>query len=316
MQFPVGRTDGQQILKNDGFQVLQVKYDINSTVVRHLFMKQFSLLYHKNANADKPENRTLFVINIPLFVTEHHLRYLFEKRCGKIERIFMQERKPSLSTSTTAFNQIQMLSSGGEGVELNHPKPVDSVTKYFASACNEQTSKVCYLVFHKPTGVTNALDMASTSSVVYSLKPCNTDIQKDDLNEDDFLTGIRLWQKQYNDSIVAPWQAKKVADNFLRQYKEGAKTDASREKELADMSPDEDGWVTVNRKLRRDKQALVSNQFFDQRIKDKYNERARKRKTDETNFEESVSKSMLVTGKKKKMKGGKFNVDFMRDTDN
>lgn len=297
-----------KMVKNDGFLALPVKYSEDSSVIRHLFVKQFLLNFHKNTNEDKPENRTLLVLNVPPFVTEHHIRHLFEKKCGKIVRIFLQE-KPSLSTSTSVFNRIQSLSGDQEDMETD-AEPLDFISKHFPSNDNQIMSyKVCYIVFNKPNGLANALKM-TTDNVVYTLKPSTSEANE----TTNFLTGIKLWQKQYNDSIVAPWQAKKAADSFLEKHKKYVEEEDIREKARAEMGQEEDGWVTVNRKLRRDRQALVSNQYFDQKIQDKYTDRARKRKTEEEHFEESVNKSMLETGKKKSK--GKLKVDFLADKDN
>ncbi len=323
-------------MSNEGFRRMQVRYSEDSTVVRHLFAKQFSLMYHKQPSSStikksgdqnlKPENRTLLLVNVPPFVTEHHLRFLFsEKRCGcRLERIFIQE-KPSAGRLASLYNQIQTLKGGdeeGEAMETDD-QSVKSVTSFFGGDEQQHIGhyKVAYVVFQSPGGLERALEMA-TSDEVFSLKPPTSeggDVQKN------FLTGIRLWQHQYNQSVeTPPWQAKKTAEAYLADFHRRAEEAAEREKRLAAKRgaglPDAEGWTTVNRKVnRRDKTALVSSQFFDRKIKEKYDGRAKKRQQEEAAFEEAVKQSatgssMLETGKRKKRKGGRFNaVDFLKD---
>lgn len=321
-----------QTMHNEGFRRLQVRYsDEPSSVVRHLFAKQFSLAYNRSEliekdQKEKPENRTLLLVNVPPFVTEHHIRYLFsEQRIGgcKLERIFLQE-KPSAGRLASIYNQIQSLRGGDNEAMDTDQNPTTttaakSVTSFFAPGESHiMHYKVAYVVFQSPTGLEKALAMAD-SDQIFSLKPSSTD-EKEKSNN--FLTGLRLWQKQYNDSAaVQPWQAKKVAEEFLVDFQKRAEEEAAREAVQSARRkggrPDADGWTTVNRKLnRRDKTALVSSQFFDRKIKEKYDERAKKRRSEEAAFEETVGKttSMLETGKRKKRKGGRFNaVDFLSD---
>lgn len=325
-------------MHNEGFRRLHVRYsdDNSSSVVRHLFAKQFSLAYHyrgedieRRDQKEKPENRTLLLVNVPPFVTEHHIRYLFsEQRIGgcKLERIFLQE-KPSAGRLASIYNQIQSLRGGDNEDEAmdtdQNPETTTtakSVTSFFApSEQHIMHYKVAYVVFQSPTGLEKALEMAD-SEQVFSLKPSTADEKQK--NNSNFFTGLRLWQKQYNDlAAVQPWQAKKVAEEYLADFHKRAEEEAAKEATQSARRrrgrPDADGWTTVNRKLnRRDKTALVSSQFFDRKIREKYDDRAKKRRSEEAAFEEAVGKttSMLETGKRKKRKGGRFNaVDFLSD---
>lgn len=289
-------SSSKPVPKNEGFQVLKVKYDENSTVLRHVFVKQFVLNYHKNLNEDKPENRTLFMINVPPFVTEHHIRHLFG-RCGKIKRIFLQE-KPSLASASSVFNKIQCLSEN-----QTEESSIESVTKYLELDQTIMSYKVCYVVFNKAISLTNALKMTEEETV-FTLKPSDT---VEGYVAENFYTGIKLWQKQYNDSIVSPGTLKKVATNFLEDYQTKAEKSERLEKEMADSGPDSQGWVTVNRKLRRDRRALVADKFHDIKLKEMYEDRAIKRLNEEHEFEQQIDPLIQAAVKKKK---SKKNIEF------
>src|SRR5690606_17637894 len=124
---------------------LRVKYRPESDVVRHLFIKQFSL--NQSADQDRPENRTLFVVNVPPFVTEHHIRCLFEGQCGKIVQIFFQE-KLSLSSISSIYSQIQSLSDETKGATA-----VASVSKCRDLGHPVSPYRACHVVFNKPLGL-------------------------------------------------------------------------------------------------------------------------------------------------------------------
>lgn len=331
MKLQEAEVEPPMVMHNEGFRRLQVRYtDDSSSVVRHLFAKQFSLAYQNREieqqkdQKEKPENRTLLLVNVPPFVNEHHIRFLFsEQRVGgcKVERVFLQE-KPSAGRLASIYNQIQSLKGGDDEVEAmdtdQNPTIAKSVTSFFTpSEQHIMHYKVAYVVFQSPMGLEKALEMAD-SEQVFSLKPSSYDEKHKSSN---FLSGLRLWQKQYNDlASVPPWQAKKVAEEYLADFHKRAEEEAAKEAVQSARKrrgrPDADGWTTINRKLnRRDKTALVSSQFFDRKIKEKYDDRAKKRQSEEAAFEEAVGKtSMLETGKRKKRKGGRFNaVDFLSD---
>lgn len=288
-------TTNEEIVKNNGFSVLQVKYRFNSNVIRHLFIKQFALSFHKNSNDDKPENRTLFIINVPPFVTEYHMRYLFEKSCGKINKVFLQA-KPSMASNASLFNKIQNSSLDMKGNDSNNIEELNGDLTIMSY-------KVCYVVFNKPQGLTNALNMVDNGTV-YPLRPDDNSFNNESFTKDQFYTGINLWKKQYNESLFEPTLIKEKVEKFLDDYKN--RPEEEQDLEMADTGPDEDGWITVDRTLRRNRKALVNDQFHDQKVIEKYNDRNMKRKTEEKEFDQKMEPIVEMAAKKKKKKKIEF----------
>lgn len=274
--------------RNEGFKTLKVKASSSSNVVRHIFIKKFWMPFAQNntnqGDPESAENRTLFLINIPPWITENHLRHLFEKRCGKILSIFFED-KASMATSIKALSKIQNVQEASGS----------KIANYFTKA-SQSSFKVSYIVFNKVAGLQNALDLAEEDNV-YCLKP-------DQMDQDQqlcFLTGVALWQKQYNDSLIAPWKAKRDIESFLSDYKQ-AKVEEEETSKMIAESEDTDGWTTVNRNLRRNRTALRNNQYQDEQIRGKYADRANKRLAEESKFDEKIDKSLEQFGMKKKKK--------------
>lgn len=282
-----------EFVKNEGYKVLNVKYDENSGVVRHLFIKQFTLKYHKNENDDKPENKTLSIISVPPFVNEQHIRYLFDN-CGKIIRIFFQE-KPSLSSVSNIYNKIQCLN----GEEQKITSVMDLIKHKNEINCY----KVCYVVFNKTSGLSNALKMAETEKI-YFFRP--TIEKSDHSNNSCWYTGVKLWQKQYNDSIINEKEMKNIAEAFIEQHSKRVEEMEKMELDQAEIfaEPDNQGWITVNRKLRRNREALQNDRYNDEKIEEKYKKRELKRKNKEKEYEkyiENLTKDAMKVKKKKKV---------------
>ena len=292
-----------QIIKNEGFNVLQVKFDKQSSIIRHLYVKSFisnSLIQQrKNSDHDlqqqqecKAENCTLFILNIPPFINEQHIRYLFEK-CGKIVRVFFDE-KPSFQTATSMLEKIQKLDSKTDQQDKS------AIPLGFSSSVFEENEifnyKICHVVFAKLSALSNALDMAGTDHV-YTFVP-------DEIDPDDkrWFTGIKLWQSRYNNSVIEQYHRVKLAEKFVAEMDEQSDEQQKRIEAEQQQSIEQEsgGWITVNRNLRRNRRALIANQQHDRLIEEKLKDRQMKRKLSEQKFDEQIAPIIEAAQKKKK----------------
>jgi len=166
------------VKNNEGLVVLKVKYGSDSSVVRHLFMKEHD---PQETHPSKPIGKTLLVMNIPPFVDHHCIRQLF-KSCGKIVNIFFH------STPTSCA-----------------PKEVKSV--YFDKPEEINGYKVCYVIFTTHSSVRKALNLSAKSEVL-NLKP----------ESDQHLIGLKAMKQKYNDSIVDSNELQKEINEFISDY--------------------------------------------------------------------------------------------------
>lgn len=296
--------------------VLKVTYDRQSKVVRHLLLSRLHLRVQLDSNG--PENCTLLVGNVPPFANEAHIRHLFEGRCGQIRRIvFCDSLKPSLAMITSVFDKMVHADEDKTRAKQVQQLTEEIADKYLKSSSNSFSGyRACYVIFAASSGLQKAFDMCERSDgEQFVLKPDDPNVE--DEQAEPFYTGVRLWQKQYNEKRYPPHVARKEIEAFLQVYRAQQAEVLETEKRLAEAGPDKDGWVTVNRKLKRDRKALLANRDIDKDIKAKYQQRELKRRHDESQFDVSIEKSLnemkadLKAAKKKTKTNFIKNIDAM-----
>ncbi|CAG9767988.1 unnamed protein product [Ceutorhynchus assimilis] len=87
-----------------GFKVVSVVFSSKSTTFHELFIKEHSLRHQED---NKPPGRTLFVLNIPPYVTEENLKNLFSP-CGKVLNVILQN-KNQFNNAYVIFSQREHL---------------------------------------------------------------------------------------------------------------------------------------------------------------------------------------------------------------
>ncbi|CAI5785885.1 RNA-processing 7 homolog A [Podarcis lilfordi] len=193
-----------------GYAAIPVKFSEEHHFPHYLYVKEHKV--REDTDVKRPQNRTLFVLNVPPYCTKECFSRLFSS-CGSVRSVEMCD-KPSL----------------GEKKEM--PK-----TKFFNTEAL-QGFKVAYVVFKSPAGVQAAKSLSTKDPLVISSK--RHPVQ----------TGIHKWIARYAASVVDPAELKTEVDAFMQAYdKKVAKEEAKAEKE--DGIPDEEGWVKVTRKGRR-----------------------------------------------------------------
>ncbi|XP_042323705.1 ribosomal RNA-processing protein 7 homolog A isoform X1 [Sceloporus undulatus] len=193
-----------------GFTAIPVKFSEKHQSPHYLYVKEHKVREDKDRN--RPQNRTLFVLNVPPYCTEECLSRLFSGFCS-VQSVEMCE-KPMLGEKT---------------------EPVK--TKFFG-AKTPSGFRVAYVVFKSPAGVQAAKSLSTEEPLLLSS------------NSHPVKTGIQKWIAKYAASIVNPTELKTEVDAFMQTYDQKiAKEEAKAEKE--DGVPDEEGWVKVTRKGRR-----------------------------------------------------------------
>lgn len=138
-------------------------------------MKEHSV---RNKTADKPAGRTLFVLNVPPYVTEKVLSTVFSS-CGDILNVHFTE-KPSLQPET-----ISVLPE----------------SKHFPSKKPLNKFKVGYVVFRTSEGLQNSLNL-----------------KKLPIYDEELLTGTDKWMQEYLDKIPHPVEFPKEIDEYMVLY--------------------------------------------------------------------------------------------------
>ncbi|XP_003228325.1 ribosomal RNA-processing protein 7 homolog A isoform X2 [Anolis carolinensis] len=193
-----------------GFAVIPVKFSEKHQSPHFLYVKEHKVREDKDHN--RPQNNTLFVLNVPPYCTEECLSRLFSG-FGSVQSVELCE-KPML------------------GEKKKPPK-----TKFFG-ATKPLGFQVAYVVFKSPAGVQAAKSVSTDEPLVISS------------NKHPVQTGIQKWIANYAALIVNPVELKTEVDAFMQAYDQKiAKEEAKAEKE--DGVPDEEGWVKVTRKGRR-----------------------------------------------------------------
>jgi len=191
----------------DGFVVLNVKYSSDSSVTRHLFLKQHKV---KQTMQTKALANTLLVLNVPPFVDQLCIRHLFGS-CGKI--------------SDVLFNSKISLTNVYEVKKSKHFDTTEDMNGY----------KVCFVVFGTKSGLQKALKLSESSDVL-TLKP----------DSDQHLIGLKAMKQKYNQSIVDSNELHEEINDFMTEYDKRVEDERLKAKESEGVA-DEDGWVQVNR---------------------------------------------------------------------
>ncbi|GIY82580.1 ribosomal RNA-processing protein 7 A [Caerostris extrusa] len=158
-----------------------------SSINRYCFVKK-----HEGSGDIKPEDRTLYVINVPHFFNKKSLEDLF-KEFGTIERIF-----------------IHMKPTGGEELSVNS-KSLVLKPRVLESGC-----KVAYVVFKLPKSLSKIFKFKENKVLPRHLIDNNA--------------GKNKWTQDYNKSFVSAYELKKEITNYMTDYDK--KLEEEKQKEL------------------------------------------------------------------------------------
>ncbi|XP_040264220.1 ribosomal RNA-processing protein 7 homolog A isoform X1 [Bufo bufo] len=202
-------TEGPTFAAPTGYTAIPVQFSEERPVHHCLYAKEARL--RGEAEKAHPQDRTLFVINIPGYVTEKGLSEIFAS-CGLVQSVELLDKS------------APYLKKNMEG------------NMYF----NQKTIKgfrVAYVVFKKASGIQKFKSNKVWTPSVISKRG-------------DFVkAGIHKWIEDYEKSFTDVAALQAAIDHYMQEYdkKEAKKEDKAKRKEGV---PDEDGWITVTRKGR------------------------------------------------------------------
>ncbi|XP_041365016.1 ribosomal RNA-processing protein 7 homolog A-like [Gigantopelta aegis] len=189
----------------NGFTVVPLKVKQDDQVAHHLFLKQHRA---KESDGSKPQNKTLFVVNVPPYCTKDCLKNMFSK-CGQVSRVYLHDRPTSGA-------------------------PPKNLSKYFSKTKEPQGFKVAYVVFKHPEAVSKATEWSFDKPFVL------------ETDSAPLLTGLAKWTQVYEMSVVDVNEMQVEIDSFMVQFDATMEEDKQKAKETEGV-PDEEGWMTVNR---------------------------------------------------------------------
>ncbi|XP_059809813.1 ribosomal RNA-processing protein 7 homolog A [Hypanus sabinus] len=171
------RGDGVGRAESAGFSEIPVRFLDKSPVSRCLLVKPHRA---REPAAARPQNRTLFVLNVPPYCTQESVHRLFSQ-CGDVVAVELQDRP-------------------GPGT-----KPEEVKSKFFSRKPAEGF-QVAYVVFKKPAGMMSALKVQEP----WVLSP----------KEHPIKTGLQKWIQEYSSSIIDPEALQSDIDEFMKQHDE------------------------------------------------------------------------------------------------
>ncbi|XP_051899001.1 ribosomal RNA-processing protein 7 homolog A [Pristis pectinata] len=166
---------GERSAGTAGFSEIPVRFSDRNAISRCLLVKPHQA---REPAAARPQNRTLFVLNVPPYCTQDSVHRLFSQ-CGTVTSVELQE-KPGPGT-----------------------KPEAKKSKFFSGKPVEGF-QVAYIVFKTPAGMKSALKVQKP----WILSPSEHPIK----------TGLQKWIQEYSSSIIDPEALQSEVDEFMKQH--------------------------------------------------------------------------------------------------
>ncbi|XP_076020650.1 ribosomal RNA-processing protein 7 homolog A [Genypterus blacodes] len=198
----------QACLIPGGFTVLSLQFTTDSAAQHKVYVKEHKVRAEKSSH--RPQDRTLFVLNVPPYCSEDVVRSLFS-RFGAVQSAELRDHPGSFQQS---------------GPQLS---------RYFQPA-EKQGFKVAYIVFEKSSSVTAAKSHPHDVALLVSTE------------QRPVRTGIQKWIHRYTESTLHLDKLQQSIDSFMEGYDKRKEEEATRQKEEAEQQQeDEEGWVKVTR---------------------------------------------------------------------
>ncbi|ORY08284.1 hypothetical protein K493DRAFT_403449 [Basidiobolus meristosporus CBS 931.73] len=221
-----------------GFSILPVEMpasSVSSSVTHYFYFKKHNV---RQENPLTPEDRTLFLLNLPADTTENHIKHLF-RHVGKIERVSfnMTERQMEEKILELQMNDTSEASSGKKGKKSDKEEPAEVEP----NCTLLPTGSFAHVIFLEELGLTKAMNMTKKKRV-WGL-PETPAAEK-------HLVGLEKYEHLYQRNRLDPETLQTRIDNFMKKFNEAQQEAAKAEAALYNV-PDEDGFITVTRKGRR-----------------------------------------------------------------
>lgn len=187
------------------FAVVPLRVTADAQHCHQVFLKEHFI---RLIDPNKPKGRTLFLLNIPPYITVSSLEKFFQT-IGDVEFVAFAEKAGREETDKWRRNLT----------EFSNNQP-------------SYKFKVAYIIFKK------------TSSVVKALEIREINLFNSQTNESYIETGMQLWHSQYQKYVLDIKETQAHIDAYMLAYDEQERISL----EAAKTGPaDEDGWVTVGK---------------------------------------------------------------------
>ena len=198
------------------FRILKLKFSDKCNSHHQVLFKPHNVRVDEPL---KPRERTLFCANIPPWATVEAVRKIFQLN-GNIENIYFQ-LQPSVGPPPLP------------SADNDTFKPDPSSDPY----AMESGFKFAYVVFDRPSGIKNALQKMDLTKEYF----VNTG------DEYTVVTGVKKWNQEYNKLWRNEKYISEEIDSHMKEYDKNVAELKEKNDELEE--PDEDGWVTVTKKV-------------------------------------------------------------------
>ncbi|XP_017130912.1 ribosomal RNA-processing protein 7 homolog A [Drosophila elegans] len=193
----------------EGYVVVPLRTTPQAKYCHSVYMREHFI---RLMDPNKPKGRTLFLLNIPPYVTEDSLKTVFG-RAGTIEAVEFAA-KPGKEETIKWYE--------GTGEPFSTTRPPFSF-------------KVAYVVFQKSSSIGKALALKSID-LFNSSGECIVQ------------TGMQLWHEEYEGSyLMETRKAKLQINKYMAGYD---KRERAAAKAAKTGEADADGWVTVGKEGR------------------------------------------------------------------
>ncbi|KAF8329817.1 ribosomal RNA-processing protein 7-domain-containing protein [Cantharellus anzutake] len=203
-----------------------LKLTVSPTATHYLFLRK----HQASSSSSLPEDRTLFLANVPVDSSHSWLEVFFsEHGCSSIESIEFSSYKTS--GADTANESIEDKDDSSSPHSLIPPLPA-----HILPWC--QSGDVAHVVFQDPSSIDKVLSLAKS----------DTQLKWPPSTHEKQLTGLARYISQYNSSRLTLDEARRHADSFMDYFdaKQAAQKQQSKYK-AGDAIVDEDGWTLVKR---------------------------------------------------------------------
>ncbi|XP_065354296.1 ribosomal RNA-processing protein 7 homolog A [Calliphora vicina] len=192
----------------DGYKAVPLRVTANVEHCHSIYMKEHFI---RLMDPNKPKGRTLFLLNIPPYVTEKSLE-LFFNRTGTVVSVTFAE-KPGKEETDKWMQNI---------TEFSNKEPPFKF-------------KVAYIVFKTTNNVERALQINSI------------DLYNEATGDATIESGMQLWHSQYQLKQLDVAKTQKYINEYMADYDEREREAAAAAK---NSEADADGWVTVGKQGR------------------------------------------------------------------
>ncbi|XP_069508797.1 ribosomal RNA-processing protein 7 homolog A [Ambystoma mexicanum] len=204
-----GSTNAVQIQAPSGYTAVPVKFKEASRSCHYLYVKEHKV--RQDLDPKRPQDRTLFITNIPPYCTQKCLLRLCS-RYGPVQSVELQE-KPGPAEATKVPESKFFLPQYIPGFQF------------------------AYVIFRNRAGVLSFRSSIHQEPLVMS-------------KGQQELTGVHKWITAYSQSLTDPEELQAEVDSFMQEYDRKISEEEAKAEEEEGV-PDEEGWVKVTRKGRR-----------------------------------------------------------------